>query len=246
MIALLALSVLLGCQSADKSEQKGIFGKSRTQRDCLRVHLVDAIELNKQRKPEYALLTNGESKAISNKMIAFEQASLPVARIIDGKAARFHRLGINVICDDLIDMKETPEFLANDTTIAGKIFLDLDDKDIKSTIRTKLEGGDYAAVRDFTDGVIKDIDKRNGSNCMFKHFLESVRRSAALMVKYRKAVPDPKLWRDLVSLENRYIRLQVSSLSFAQIVDKRAAPIHRKGVGVICRDVPHIPLPDQK
>ena len=213
-------------------------------RNCLCIHLKDAIVYNKQRAPLYAERTNGKSKIVSNLLIWYEWLGIPVAKWIDWRSLYFQQYGIHVICDDLIDMKETPKYGSMDESVKDKSFLEIDYKRLSNGFVKALHDQKFDDLVKTSHTAIEHIEKSNGSNCMLKHFLESIRRSAALMSMYRKKVPDPLLWNKLYALEKMYIKMQINSLGYTNFVDKKAAPIHKMGCGIICQDVPHIPFPE--
>ena len=175
----------------------------RTISNYLYVHLYDAIILNRQRYPLYLQRTGGRSRLVSWALMTYEWLGLPVAKLIDRRAAKFHPHGIRVIGDDLIDMKETPAYGSLDATIKNKSFLTIDHKSLAKQITTSVKQSDFHHIVRITDDAINYIDRNNGTNSMLKHFLESVRRSAALMTIYRQQVTDQSLWQKLVKLEKQ-------------------------------------------
>ncbi len=48
--------------------------------------------------------------------------------------------------------------------------------------------------------------------------------------------------KDPKKLIGRYLKLQIRSLYWTVHVDKKAAPLQAKGVEIVCRDLPAIPL----
>ena len=74
-------------------------------------HLKDALKLNKKRAPLYGELTNNKSIALSYELMAMESLAFIGLGYLDQKAQVYIKHGVGVFEDDLIDMKETPEFL---------------------------------------------------------------------------------------------------------------------------------------
>lgn len=211
--------------------------------NALYVHLYDAIVLNRKRYPMYIARTDGKSRLVSWSLMAYEWLGLPVAKMIDKRAAVFHQHGIGVISDDLIDMKETPAFGSHDKLIQSKTHLRLDYKSLQKTIKKALKEKDFHKIVSASDALIQHIDANNGTNALLKHFVESIRRSAALVTIYRDMIQDEAIWNKLIKLETQYILMQMRSLGFTNWVDKRAIACHQMGVAIISQDVPHIPLP---
>ncbi|RYZ50425.1 MAG: hypothetical protein EOP07_22980, partial [Proteobacteria bacterium] len=77
---------------------------------CVTDHFSEALELNQERKPLYAMLSNGESEAISDALMTFEHQltrnvapTLPLARY-------YWRAGVPVLCREFVPIAESPAF----------------------------------------------------------------------------------------------------------------------------------------
>ena len=72
--------------------------------NSFRKHLIDAITVNKTRKPIYAAMTKGRSRPLSNFLIWNEYLILPIAWYFDIWARKFNQQGIGIISKDFISM----------------------------------------------------------------------------------------------------------------------------------------------
>ncbi len=212
---------------------------------CFDVHLADAIELNRERRPLYSELTGERSETISDKLILFEQASRVVASRLDDRAVDWQAEGIAILCDELEPISRAPEFVAmspqppapldsyeshNGIALAGDLTAAL------------LVGGNDALVARLNEEIATLGSP--GYNCLLRHFLDSLVRvtNTAPLHEQRAlelGVASPSgLLRD-------FALAQIGGLPIATSLDDRAAPLQAEGVPILCQDVPPIPpLPE--
>ncbi len=87
--------------------------------ECFRRHLREAIELNHTRGIRYSQLSQGESQAITDKLIGLERLAIFGSYLpflgynFDERALEWQNSSarINIVCDEFISMHETPQFL---------------------------------------------------------------------------------------------------------------------------------------
>jgi hypothetical protein len=212
------------------------------QERCISTHLVDAMKLNKKRKELYAQMSNGESKNISNQLIRLEKLSLLFTYNLDRKAKKYQRSGVELLCLDFVDMKETPEFSSElvipriEYSKVPKINI----KELKKSLYSALKK-DFSLFSKILEDEIEKLSDYPSYNCMARHLFESLNRSVHLVSYYESE----SLKRGLKSPRNilmKNLKLQIFSLSLFHKLDKRAGKIQQRGVPIICNDVPAIPL----
>jgi hypothetical protein len=211
---------------------------------CIRKHLLDAIQINKLRKPLYKVITDGKSKTLSNRLIFSERIALVYAIIFDYKAKKYQKRGIPLFCLDFIDMKEISEFQEGSyiPTHRYDSVEKIDTSEIISKINRTLEKESFQGVQRLLSLELQKLEDEKSYNCLSKHVLESIRRSAFLAPHYIAAA-------ELVGLKSpkrmlkKNIKIQAESLRSFHKLDELAAEFQEKGVSILCNDIPHIAIP---
>lgn len=217
-------------------------------RGAFTVHLLDAIAINKQRRPIYASLTQGQSRKLSSALIWFERLCLPVSVWIDHRARPFNAQGIQIVHDDFIDMAGVvpadtrPKF----TGRASKEELQLVRRnlsDLHSKLANAMRSYDFEAAAGACEWALDEIEDLERStaahHAMSRHIVESIGLAAVNALRYDRQSQGQtlKLSRDLV-------RLQALSLCSTTYYDSMAQRLHGLGVGMLVNDVPPIPFHD--
>ncbi|MCB9091843.1 MAG: hypothetical protein H6621_03060 [Halobacteriovoraceae bacterium] len=215
---------------------------SETAHNCFRKHILDAIELNKQRKPLYEAISDGESKKISNKLISMEYLLIPISLYFDLSALRLQNKGVPLMCDEFIDMSETPPFTALDeipkTQYNNLPTLSIEEK--ISQYREAMDQNSFTKISKLSEKYLKELEKYPSYFCLYRHFTESILRASNKAMQYQAMALKNEVKFDS-SLSWRFIDLQVSGLKRVNKIDILAAPLQFKGIPIICNDVPHIP-----
>jgi len=211
---------------------------------CLRVHVRDAIELNEQRKPVYSRLSQGRSDIISEKMIRMEKRLLWVAPLVDAWAWPYQKSGIPIMCAEFIDMSATPPFRA--VNPEGTDDIRHYQPPVVTAIQEDLEdlykARSYTEMAQYADKVIRSLEKSPRYNCLFRHFMESIRRVAALTPKHAKQAREKNML-PTQGLSRVVLKSHINMLREAAHIDSLAAPLQAEALPILCQDVPHIPWP---
>lgn len=210
---------------------------------CYRKHLVDAIAINKARKPLYSSLTNGKSKRVSNNMITMETVLLPIARIQDRLAGKYQRNGLPIFCEDLIDMEETPDFQGQQEPLSTD---PLDMKPVEiylERMKKNLQTFHFSEVEKDAALALEYLASRPNYHCLVRHFIESIRRGADLAEKYHQKALSEEI-RSPRKLSRSFLKFHLTGMNWGMKIDRLAAPVQKQGIPIVCTDVPHIPLSD--
>lgn len=207
---------------------------------CLTRHLTEAIEINTRRKAAYALLTDGASKSISNKLIKMENELLWGARLGDFVAGHWRRAGVPLLCADVVEMSETPGFKARSLDRSPLSSITLRPSSIVQTIKTFVNQEQFVALEEWAHLQVLSLESEKRAYCLTRHFLESVRRAAGL-VPYYQQLSQQKNLSDPTWVSKKFIKDQAELLILAYQIDQEAWLIQNKGVPIICQDVPEIP-----
>ncbi len=210
-------------------------------------HIRDAIQLNKKRTQFYSTLTNGKSKIISKGLITLEYATIPISKYYDFIARKYNQAGIPLLELDFIDMKYAPEF-SEEKRFPERMYSSIRRPEISlitKELKRALKADDYEQIIQISSQEISALEENRSYNCLTRHFLESVRRSAALLPYYIKASKQKGL-SSPQRIVKQVIKLQLNSLILVHQLDIKAAPIQQQGVAIICQDIPHIPMPSEQ
>ncbi|ASD62768.1 hypothetical protein [Bdellovibrio bacteriovorus] len=213
-------------------------------RPCLSEHIHEALVLNKERKPLYMNLSDGKSKAVSDKLIWMERKLSVAVPFADAWAAPYQAAGIPILCQDFISMSETPKFQAQNPEGPDSLhnYRRPDIAGIKSRLLELYKAKAYQQLAEYADKQIVDLDQKPRYNCMVKHILESVRRMAALTpVHAQKSKAKNKVSSEFLS--RTVLRSHIMLLDDSAEIDEVAAPLQAAGLPIVCQDVPYIPWP---
>lgn len=213
-------------------------------RKCLQTHIRDAIEINTQRMWLYAQLSNNRSLPISEKLLELERKILPMAGLADTWARYFQSRGIPVLCNDFIDMAETPVFSFMNPHGPGSI-LDYRKPDVMKIyplLKSLYKSKSYMSLAHEADAEIRRLDQEPRYNCLFKHTLESIRRVAGLLPEYMQEARIKKISSPEI-LMRATLKSHLDLLEDFAALDQMAAPLQAEGLMILCQDLPHIPAP---
>jgi hypothetical protein len=202
-------------------------------------HLQDAIALNRERAPRYAALSNGASRPISRALIAAEWMLLPVARWFDRQAAPYHDAGIPLLESLFVPMAGAPAFGSiqpvNDAESSGPV---PHPRAIRRHVRRAYRAEAFPGAASALAGELALLAPQE--NWLVRHLLESAHRLVTLapdhIVRCReRGLPSP------APLLARLLRLHLWGLAPAAALDRRARPLHARGVPILAQDLPPIP-----
>ncbi|HET7275043.1 MAG TPA: hypothetical protein VFI91_07665 [Longimicrobiaceae bacterium] len=203
-------------------------------------HLREAIEINKERLPRYAALTGGESVPISRSLIRTEYLTLPMARYVDWRAARFQASGIRIVRDEFVSMSETPPFremIESPPRLAD--FSRRSGARIARRIRAATRADGFPGAAEALQSDINAIADSPYFHCMLRHLLESALRIARLAPRHVAQATELDV-QSPAKLSRLLLRLHLAGLGAASRMDARAAPLQARGVPIIYQDVPPI------
>lgn len=212
---------------------------------CMADHLREAKAINLERMPKYVDLTDGASRWVSWILIGSEMAGIPFATLVEYLNEPLAKAGVNILCEDFISMEKTPPFLsrASDPPLPVDQFsadLGWDDMGELWQLTRSRSYGQLAAR---TDAVLAELKLVPTYHCMYRHILESIRLAAANAEGQLARARAAGLSSEAERVIDMLMISQVGVLPLALYLDKLAAPIHARGIPIICQDVPPIPAP---
>ena len=125
---------------------------------------------------------------------------------------RFKRRGLNFFCEALVEMKETPAFASKLKSKPPAVdeFVAIDASELSRTLRSLNRRGDYEGLSQVALDYLGELKKQPQLNCMVRHGLESILRSAKLAPKYlHRAAASNLRVRKLRRLISSFLRLHM-------------------------------------
>jgi len=204
-------------------------------------HLKEAIQLNTERMPFYAKLSNNQTVPFSKELIRYEKLALLGAWIFDRTGDKLQQHGIPYLKAEFVEMSSVPSFAKkypssiNYTNSLKKIDihcwqqtfnLALKNKDLEKIVSTALEFLDVLSAQPHV-------------YCMLRHIVESLGRIAYLLPWHEKLckqqnIKSPKSYSFIL------LKLHVRSFIKTTQFDEAVAPIQQSGLPFIYQDLPHI------
>lgn len=227
--------------ASESAEATAALEQSPATEGCFLAHVVEAMALNTARKPMYAALSGGSSLSLSERLIALERATMPIARAMDARAAVFQKRGIPVMCAEFVPMTGAGEPEFHLPLLPPPAPGELNGLDMAFRLAGARARGRYEAMAREANTIIAELARHPDYACMTRHLLESVRRAATLapthvatarQLGFRFRTPEP--------LSRVFLALQVDALPAAAQLDLDAAQTQALGTPIFCRDLPPI------
>lgn len=208
--------------------------------NCLTRHIQEALELNHNRKKVYSLLSEKKSEPISNAMIKMENELLLQMKVADFYTLHWRRMGIGLLCDEIIEMNQTPAFRASYHDKDPLQPMTLNAWDLQKTIQQLMSQDDFEGLEIWSHQQVLELQAEPRANCLTRHFLESIRRAAGLAPLHAKKAAEQNL--NTTRWVSRQFILRHSKLLPESVrIDQMAYPLQKQGLPIICQDVPYIP-----
>jgi len=202
-------------------------------------HIHEAIQVNLQRKPMYAAMSNEKTNRLSNCMIGFQYFLMPIAKYFDWRASKFQKMQVPILENDFISMKkinaiEHPVLRQN---LAPSTTFDLLLKRIKK-YKKKAKKSSLLEICNLTDEELSFLEEQEYAHFpMLQHIFESIGFISLNALEYSK-----KTGGMSEKLSHQLIRLHLLFLKYALRFDKKAQRFFIKNIGIILNDIPTIPF----
>ncbi len=211
-------------------------------RACLSEHVLEAIALNKQRKPVYMQLSQGRSQSVSDAMLRMENWLLLTTPFADAWAVPFQAKGIPVLCEDFVSMLLVPAFKAQNPEGPDSLynFQQPDIEIIKDRLLTLYKAKSYIDIAEYADWLVQRLDQAPRYNCLVKHMLESIHRIATLTPVHARNAQESGMLISPEPLSRAILKSHILLLDESAKIDALAAPLQAEGLPIVCQDVPSI------
>ena len=206
-------------------------------------HLKEAIEINTDRMPRYAELSEGKTIPFSKKLIRYERLSLWGAWIFDRIGDKYQRQGIPYMKSEFVEMSLTPDFSPNyPEDIDYRLPLQrIDLQAFSKNLKNQIKHSDFEGIVNSSNEVLHDLEQQPHVYCMLRHIIESLRRIAFLIPIHEAKCENLKI-KPPTSWSAFLIRTHRWTLNQSVKLDEAIAPIQQSGIPILFQDLPHINL----
>ena len=205
-------------------------------------HLRDAIRLNRARRAGYRQRGGWRADGLSRALVASERLLLAPARRLDRQAAHFD---VPILAAELADMADAPppdRPLPQRAGGAGPVRLPWWPRRALLRALTRSDLSAAAAVLATLLGEIRAAERTDGRHrALAAHVVESAGWMARRGAGYARQTEGAT-----TALSVRLVRGHLALLPFARLLDRLAAPVHRRGAGLFVNDLPPIPFPQNR
>lgn len=207
---------------------------------CFEDHVIDAINLNQSRYQFYSDYVSPNHIAPLKKMIQLEKILKPIARRIDIKSSQLEPEFQGIICNSLVPILDLPinirERVDNKNWIKK-----YDINTIYITFKEKYfnirNNKDFLEAENYLISNLRKNQKSLGY-CLTRHFLESI---AYTMKQSEMAIFRLPHSQNYNKVFQRFIKLHFLGVNQALQIDEDAFEVQRKGIMIICNELPPIP-----
>jgi hypothetical protein len=208
--------------------------------------MVEAVELNQERKSLYMEATEGRAEEICDLLIKMPADMIAIAEDFDRQARPYQDQGIALMCEEFMPISNTPDFSASSAISPHPLdsFIETNSGAVVNEFYQVYESEGFSGLDSLASRYIDQLADLPEYHCMFRHLLESIRRAAQLAPIHDAAALVIGLDSTL-ELSWYFIQIQVVGFHFAANIDRLAAPLQAEGLPIVCQDVPFIPEIDQ-
>ena len=204
--------------------------------NCFEKHLRDSIIVNQKVKKSYGIQSQGESDKVYRLLIASEKMSLLAAKYFDLKAKKYQNYGMDLLCQEFMEMK--PQ---NKPSSSEKIedYLKMNWRKHYQKIQESIKSKNPETIKKVALSVLSELNQQPNYHCFSRHMVESIYRFAYFINIREKesaqlGIKSPK------KMLLKIISIQNSALWYANLIDEMSAPIQKKGIPLLCNELPDL------
>ena len=204
-------------------------------------HIKEAINLNKDRLPQYAALTNNQSIPFSKRLINYEKLILSSAWLVDFIGDRYQTKGLPFVKEEFIDMESTNAFSATFPKHIDfqKPLIPYDFSFFSKVIKSAISNKSSEKIVEICNAVLLDLQSQAHVYNMTRHIIESLRRIAYLIPFHQLKAQELKI-KPPTSYSWMFIKSHLYLLSRSINFDEKVSFIQEKGIPFIWQDLPSI------
>jgi hypothetical protein len=201
-------------------------------------HLLEAIQINRERMPRYSDLSGGQSLWISRQLILSEILSLPFGAFTDAWGRKFQKHGIPIVLEEYVPMRlgAFQDQVARPT----EPFERYDGRALGHRLKGAWKRGRFDAVDALATSEIARLQDQPFFHCMVRHLLESVLRISRLAPLHDDLARSKGIASSL-RLSAWMLWTHFPLFDSASRIDAQCAPLQARGIPILAQDLPVIP-----
>lgn len=189
----------------------------------------------------YALLTNNQSLIISNTLIIGESIALEYAKIYQKKTRKLHEQNIPLFCDELLPMSLVSQNV-NLTRPSPHNFSFLNFTAEYPHWKNLIKAHSWPELSAQLHHFLKQNNEPSEYNCLTRHFIEALWLFSTKASTHTNMTTDLATQKELNTLTASFMNRMLLLLKLTPLIDQRASTIQKKGVPIICNDIPWVQL----
>ncbi len=202
---------------------------------CYTTHLKEAIKVNKVRGEVYSKLTNGESRKISEKLIAMDYLGLLFSAKLDTQSKNLFGIhGFPLVCEVIPSMLK----VLDNPLMIGKSVSIYDYKKFPATIASReISQAFYKNGLGEAHLVIKKYHQQLKTGLQFNCLARQFIRSMDLAIEINAESPTIKS----NELTWNVVKKSLLILPMLSSLDHSAVSMQVKGIPILCAEIPELP-----
>lgn len=207
--------------------------------NCFRAHILESLEINKERKSVYSQLTNSRSDKIFHFLIGSEYVSLGPAAYYDLRARKFQNRGMSLFGHEFMSMNRVSEFDPENRVIPPAARKAFNWKQHKEILGLAIQKRDDDQLKIEAANALKELFQQPHYHCMTRHIIESIYRFAYFLPLREE---EAKLLGILspAGLIWDVIRLHLLGMQGSYQIDEWCGPIQHEGIPILCSELPDL------
>ena len=205
-------------------------------------HLRGAIRVNRQRRGWYARAGGRRASVLSRLLVAAEVGLLPAGWLLDRRVRTFVERGVPILVAELVGLEGLPP---PSRPLVWEAALPAVGPVESGSLRaawTCAAGHDFAEVAAVIARLLHDERARSLRHgrraAVTAHLLESAGRMAERGIGYALQTEGAT-----AGITEHLVKGHLALVPLARALDRAAAPLHRRGIGLFVNDLPAIPFP---
>jgi hypothetical protein len=203
-------------------------------------HLQDAIKYNRSVSERYSELSKGKTVPLSLTLIAVEKTSKILVHNMENEAELYRKNGIELLCEELGDMKMVPVF--QDSLLPAlrpTVLFHYDYSKLSKNLKTLMNENKIDEAYELLSSDLEILENYPHQKCLTRHFLESMAKTLKLIPLHQEeasklGLPDP------LPIIKKFVTIQRRALFIMNQLDKEAFPFQKNGLMIYCQDIPNI------
>lgn len=201
---------------------------------CLRQHLSEALDANRDRRETYARLSNGRSERVSSVMIGMDRVGLGFADMLDGAGENVRgRRGVNIVCELVPSMAAAPALPQAAGPALRTPYEALPLPKMRRALRALAKAHDWDGLAREASRYAEATGEQTQQHCFTRQAFRTLARLGQVIPEHGTAEAE--------AFGEKAVNIMLPMTRGSALVDKMAAETQSQGVPILCADMPRVP-----